>query len=36
LPLVTAEQVKAVRESIADRSAPWTAAELVQQFPDGQ
>ena len=36
LPLVTLEQVKAVRETIADRSAPWTADELVQQFPDSQ
>jgi mono/diheme cytochrome c family protein len=35
-PLVTLEQVKAVRETIADRTAPWTAAELVQQFPDEQ
>ena len=36
LPLVTSEQVKTVRETIADRSAPWTADELVQQFPDSQ
>ena len=36
LPLVTIEQVKAVRETIADRSAAWTADELVQQFPDSQ
>ncbi|MBT7026740.1 MAG: cytochrome c, partial [Verrucomicrobia bacterium] len=36
LPLVTSEQVKTVRETITDRSAPWTADELVQQFPDSQ
>ncbi|MFT6563273.1 MAG: mono/diheme cytochrome c family protein [Limisphaerales bacterium] len=36
LPLVTLEQVKAVREKIADRSAAWTAEELIQQFPDSQ
>ncbi len=36
LPLVTSEQVKTVRETIADRSAPWTADELIQQFPDSQ
>ncbi len=35
-PLVTSEQVKTVRETIADRSAPWTADELIQQFPDSQ
>ena len=36
LPLVSLEQVKAVRETIADRTAAWTAEELVQQFPDIQ
>ncbi len=36
LPMVTPEQVKAVRDTIADRSAVWTADELKQQFPDSQ
>ena len=36
LPLVTLEQVKAVRETNADRSAPWTADELVPPLPDSQ
>ena len=38
LPLVTPEQVKAVRDNdaIATRSTAWTADELKQQFPDSQ
>lgn len=38
LPLVTPEQVQAVRDSdaIANRSAAWTADELKQQFPESQ
>ena len=38
LPLVTPEQVKAVRDNdaITTRSTAWTADELKQQFPDEQ
>lgn len=36
LPLVTADEVKSVREAIADRTTPWTVEELVQAVPDGQ
>ena len=38
LPLVTPEQVQAVRDgdAIANRSAAWTADELKQQFPESQ
>jgi mono/diheme cytochrome c family protein len=36
LPMVTPEKVKAVRDTIADRSAAWTADDLKQQFPESQ
>ena len=36
LSVITAEEVTEVRAKIADRTSPWTAEELMNQFPDSQ